>query len=225
MSRPLPGRRDRNLETLGGSTRLELGLGGAGRVLRRRGLLLVADLRRRVRADLRGDEPAAQAVLVDVVGEDHRPGTEPLRQAGQLGRPHQGAACGRPHAAVARVCSSTCESSSARSTPTSARSRPPASSPRRCSRSWPRRRRSRSLQKAADSAATYAVDHSAGGSVRDQLAKQAAALQAQATGTDGAGGLAKEVTDLQARSTVCPRPARTSRRSPPSGTRSRTSCS
>jgi hypothetical protein len=36
-----PGRRERNLEALGGSTRLELGLGGAARVLRRRGLLLV----------------------------------------------------------------------------------------------------------------------------------------------------------------------------------------
>lgn len=34
-------RRDRNLETIGGSTRLELGLGGVARVLRRRGLLLL----------------------------------------------------------------------------------------------------------------------------------------------------------------------------------------
>ena len=39
---PSSGRRDRNLESLGGSTRLELGLGGAARVLRRRGLVLVA---------------------------------------------------------------------------------------------------------------------------------------------------------------------------------------
>ncbi len=40
---PTPGttRRDRNLEILGGSTRLELGFGGVMRVLRRRGLLLV----------------------------------------------------------------------------------------------------------------------------------------------------------------------------------------
>ncbi|MEP6623783.1 MAG: hypothetical protein ABJC79_05030 [Acidimicrobiia bacterium] len=38
---PLPSRRDRNLESLGGSTRLELGLGGVMRVLRRRGLLLI----------------------------------------------------------------------------------------------------------------------------------------------------------------------------------------
>jgi uncharacterized protein involved in exopolysaccharide biosynthesis len=38
---PAPGRRDRNLEALGGSTRLELGLGGVMRVLRRRGLLLI----------------------------------------------------------------------------------------------------------------------------------------------------------------------------------------
>ena len=38
---PLPTRRDRNLESLGGSTRLELGLGGVMRVLRRRGLLLL----------------------------------------------------------------------------------------------------------------------------------------------------------------------------------------
>lgn len=37
---PAPGRRERTLESLGGSTRLELGLGGAMRVLRRRGLLL-----------------------------------------------------------------------------------------------------------------------------------------------------------------------------------------
>ena len=36
-----PGRRERNLESLGGSTRLELGLGGVMRVLRRRGLLLL----------------------------------------------------------------------------------------------------------------------------------------------------------------------------------------
>lgn len=35
-----PSRRDRTLETLGGSTRLELGLGGVMRVLRRRGFLL-----------------------------------------------------------------------------------------------------------------------------------------------------------------------------------------
>ncbi len=34
-------RRDRNLEILGGTTRLELGLGGVARVLRRRGLLLL----------------------------------------------------------------------------------------------------------------------------------------------------------------------------------------
>ncbi len=40
-SRPGPSRRDRNLEILGGSTRLELGLGGVARVLRRRGLLLL----------------------------------------------------------------------------------------------------------------------------------------------------------------------------------------
>ena len=38
---PLQSRRDRNLETLGGSTRLELGLGGVMRVLRRRGILLL----------------------------------------------------------------------------------------------------------------------------------------------------------------------------------------
>jgi hypothetical protein len=38
---PASSRRDRNLESLGGSTRLELGLGGAARVLRRRGLLLL----------------------------------------------------------------------------------------------------------------------------------------------------------------------------------------
>jgi hypothetical protein len=38
---PTPGRRDRNLEALGGSTRLELGFGGVMRVLRRRGLLLM----------------------------------------------------------------------------------------------------------------------------------------------------------------------------------------
>src|SRR6476619_4100809 len=38
---PLPTRRDRNLESLGGSTRLELGLGGVMRVLRRRGVLLI----------------------------------------------------------------------------------------------------------------------------------------------------------------------------------------
>ena len=37
---PGPTRRDRNLEILGGSTRLELGFGGVMRVLRRRGLLL-----------------------------------------------------------------------------------------------------------------------------------------------------------------------------------------
>ena len=40
-STPGPSRRDRNLEILGGSTRLELGLGGVMRVLRRRGLLLL----------------------------------------------------------------------------------------------------------------------------------------------------------------------------------------
>ncbi len=39
---PSEGRRDRSLETLGGSTRLELGLGGVMRVLRRRGVLLLA---------------------------------------------------------------------------------------------------------------------------------------------------------------------------------------
>ena len=38
---PRPSRRDRNLEILGGSTRLELGFGGVMRVLRRRGLLLI----------------------------------------------------------------------------------------------------------------------------------------------------------------------------------------
>jgi hypothetical protein len=37
----VPGRHDRNLEALGGSSRLELGLGGVARVLRRRGLLLL----------------------------------------------------------------------------------------------------------------------------------------------------------------------------------------
>ncbi len=37
-----PGRRERNLESLGGSTRFELGLGGVVRVLRRRGLILLA---------------------------------------------------------------------------------------------------------------------------------------------------------------------------------------
>jgi hypothetical protein len=37
-----PSRHDRNLESLGGSTRLELGLGGVARVVRRRGLLLLA---------------------------------------------------------------------------------------------------------------------------------------------------------------------------------------
>ncbi|MGZ4677005.1 MAG: hypothetical protein ACXVJ7_18230 [Acidimicrobiia bacterium] len=41
-SAPAPSRRDRTLESLGGSTRLELGLGGATRVLRRRGLMLIA---------------------------------------------------------------------------------------------------------------------------------------------------------------------------------------
>lgn len=41
-STPAPSRRDRNLEALGGSTRLELGLGGVMRVLRRRGLVLLA---------------------------------------------------------------------------------------------------------------------------------------------------------------------------------------
>ena len=40
-STPRPSRRDRNLEILGGSTRLELGFGGVMRVLRRRGLLLI----------------------------------------------------------------------------------------------------------------------------------------------------------------------------------------
>lgn len=38
---PAPNRRNRNLETLGGSTRLELGVGGVMRVLSRRGLLLI----------------------------------------------------------------------------------------------------------------------------------------------------------------------------------------
>ena len=38
---PAPSRHDRNLESLGGSTRLELGIGGVTRVLRRRGLLLL----------------------------------------------------------------------------------------------------------------------------------------------------------------------------------------
>ncbi len=38
---PTPTRRDRSLEALGGSTRLELGLGGVMRLLRRRGLLLL----------------------------------------------------------------------------------------------------------------------------------------------------------------------------------------
>lgn len=37
-----PGRRERTLESLGGSTRFELGLGGVVRVLRRRGLILLA---------------------------------------------------------------------------------------------------------------------------------------------------------------------------------------
>jgi len=36
-----PSRHDRNLEALGGSSRLELGLGGVTRVMRRRGLLLI----------------------------------------------------------------------------------------------------------------------------------------------------------------------------------------
>src|SRR5882724_4012457 len=39
---PAPSRHDRNLESLGGSTRLELGLGGVARVVRRRGLVLLA---------------------------------------------------------------------------------------------------------------------------------------------------------------------------------------
>ena len=43
---PAPSRHDRNLESLGGSTRLELGLGGVARVVRRRGLVLHRDLRR-----------------------------------------------------------------------------------------------------------------------------------------------------------------------------------
>ena len=38
---PAPSRHDRTLESLGGSSRLELGLGGVARVLRRRGLLLL----------------------------------------------------------------------------------------------------------------------------------------------------------------------------------------
>jgi hypothetical protein len=41
-SAPAPSRHDRNLESLGGSTRLELGLGGVARVVRRRGLVLIA---------------------------------------------------------------------------------------------------------------------------------------------------------------------------------------
>jgi hypothetical protein len=38
---PAPSRHDRNLESLGGSTRLELGIGGVARVVRRRGLVLI----------------------------------------------------------------------------------------------------------------------------------------------------------------------------------------
>ncbi len=38
---PAPSRHDRNLESLGGSTRLELGIGGVARVVRRRGLVLL----------------------------------------------------------------------------------------------------------------------------------------------------------------------------------------
>jgi hypothetical protein len=193
---PAPSRRDRNLESLGGSTRLELGLGGAGRVLRRRGLLLVAIfvvtfaviyastslLPKRYSStswvkitDQTQNLFTKQGSSVDLTKEQRAvvltlqsPGLQQyLRQ--QLGKNYPD---------VRSVSATGLEASPLLQIVAQAATIPIA-------------------QKAADSASTYAVDHSAN-SVRDQLAKQAAALQAQATGTDGAGGLAKEVTDLQA---------------------------
>ena len=97
---PLPTRRDRNLESLGGSTRLELGLGGVMRVLRRRGILLLGIFVRRVRADLRGEQPASEALLVGGLDQDQRRVTGDLHRRREVGRPHEGAARGHPQPAI-----------------------------------------------------------------------------------------------------------------------------
>jgi hypothetical protein len=193
---PARSRRERSLETLGGSSRLELGLGGAARVLRRRGLLLIGIfilsfaviygatslLPKRYSStswvkitDQSQNLFDKQGSSVDLTKEQRAviltlqsPGLQQyLRE--QLGKNYSD---------IRSVSATGLESSPLLQIVAQAATIPIA-------------------QKAADAAAGYAVDHSAT-SVRDQLAKQADALQVQATGPDGAGGLAKQVTDLQA---------------------------
>ena len=99
---PAPSRHDRNLESLGGSTRLELGLGGVARVVRRRGLCCSCSSSvSRSLAIYAGSSllPKRYSSVAWIKITDQTP--EPLRQDRQLGRPHQGAERGRPHARVA----------------------------------------------------------------------------------------------------------------------------
>ena len=199
---PAPGRRDRNLETIGGSTRLELGLGGAGRVIRRRGLLLLLIFAVAFAAIYAGtsllpkrysstawvkitDQTQSlfdkQGSSVDLTKEQRAvirtlesPGLQRyLRE--QLGPRYRD---------VRSVSTTGLESSPLLEVAAQAATIPIA-------------------QKAADSAATYAVEHSSQAG-RGQLDAQAKVLQDQATGADGAGGLAKQVTDLQARINALP---------------------
>lgn len=194
---PVSGRRDRNLETLGGSTRLELGLGGAGRVLRRRGLLLFGIfvvsfaliyfatglLPKRYSSTSWVKITDTQQSLFDKAGasvdltKEQRavvltlasPGLDAYLQK-QLGAQYSDL---KSVTATGLEASPLIEVTAQATTPEIA-------------------------QKAADAAATYAVDHRSE-AVRGVYAAQAKALQAQATGADGAGGLAKQVTDLQAK--------------------------
>ncbi len=195
---PVTGRRDRNLETLGGSTRLELGLGGAGRVLRRRGLLLVfifivsfaliyfgtGLLPKRYSSTSWLKITDSQQSLFDKAGasvdltKEQRAVVLTLASPGldaylkkQLGAQYSDL---KSVTATGLEASPLIEVTAQATTPEIA-------------------------QKAADAAATYAVAHRSE-AVRSVYAAQAKALQAQATGDgNGSGGLAKQVTDLQAR--------------------------
>jgi hypothetical protein len=199
---PAPTRRERNLETLGGSSRLELGLGGAVRVLRRRGLLLIGIfvlafalifgasslLPKRYSSVAWIKITDQQQNLFDKNGssvdltKEQRAVVLTLQSPGL--QQYVQKQLGPKFGDVTSVLATGLEASPLIRVDTQAASPEVA-------------------QKSADAAAQYAVTQRQTAQ-RDQLAKTADVLQQTATGPDGAGGLAKQVNDLTAKITQLP---------------------